>query len=49
MGIYKICHHKGQARDRCRHAWWACFRGHRVSLDKWAAYEVRKKRAAGVT
>ncbi len=46
MGIYKICHHTGRARDRCEHAWWGCFRGHRVSLDKWASYEVRTKTAA---
>jgi integrase len=46
VGIYKICDHKGRARDRCEHAWWACFRGHRVSLDKWAAYEVRTKSTA---
>ena len=27
MGLYKICTHKGRARDRCEHAWWGSFRG----------------------
>jgi hypothetical protein len=36
MGLYKICEHKGRARDRCEHAWWGSFRGIRVSLPKWA-------------
>lgn len=44
--LYKICEHKGRDRDRCEHAWWACFRGHRVSLDKWAPYDVHNKSEA---
>ena len=25
VGLYKLCEHKGRARDRCEHAWWARF------------------------
>lgn len=35
MGLYKLCTHKGRARDRCKHPWWGSFRGRRVSLAKW--------------
>ena len=43
MGLYKICPHKGRARDRCDHAWWGSFRGRRVSLARWANREVESK------
>ena len=43
MGLYKICEHKGRARDRCEHAWWGGYRGHRVSLSKWANREIYGK------
>jgi integrase len=46
MGLYKICTHKGRARDRCEHAWWGSFRGRRVSLAKWANREIRSKAEA---
>lgn len=46
MGLYKICEHKGRARDRCEHAWWGSFRGKRVSLAKWANREIRTKTEA---
>jgi integrase len=46
VGLYKICEHKGRARDRCEHAWWGSFRGKRVSLAKWANREVRSKAEA---
>lgn len=46
MGLYKICEHKGRARDRCEHAWWGSFRGKRVSLAKWANREIRSKTEA---
>ena len=46
MGLYKICEHKGRARDRCEHAWWGSFRGKRVSLAKWTNREVRSKAEA---
>ncbi len=46
MGLYKICAHKGRARDRCEHAWWGRFRGRRVSLAKWANREIRSKAEA---
>src|SRR5437867_7286556 len=46
MGLYKICEHKGRARDRCEHAWWGSFRGRRVSLARWANCEVRSKAKA---
>ena len=46
MGLYKICAHKGRARDRCEHAWWGSFRGRRVSLAKWANREIRSKAEA---
>src|SRR5829696_6932973 len=47
MGLYKICEHKGRARDRCDHAWWGSFRGKRVSLEKWANRDIKTKTAAG--
>ncbi len=43
MGLYKLCDHKGRARDRCAHAWWAQFRKVRVSLEKWANREIDSK------
>jgi integrase len=46
MGLYKLCTHKGRARDRCEHAWWGSFRGRRVSLTKWANREIRSKAEA---
>ena len=46
MGLYKICEHKGRARDRCEHAWWGSFRGIRVSLPKWTNREIDSKAAA---
>ena len=48
MGLYKICAHKGRARDRCEHTWWGSFRGRRVSLAKWANREIRSKAEADV-
>lgn len=47
MGLYKICDHKGRARDRCEHAWWGSFRGVRVSLAKWTNREIDNKAKAG--
>ncbi len=46
MGLYKLCEHKGRARDRCHHAWWARFRYVRVSLSKWANREIENKTQA---
>ena len=46
MGLYKLCRDKGRVRDRCEHAWWASFRGKRVSLGKWANREIRSKAEA---
>jgi len=46
MGLYKICEHKGRARDRCDHAWWGSFRGKRVSLQKWANRDIKTKAEA---
>ncbi len=50
MGLYKICKHKGRARDRCEHPWWGSFqhRGtlHRVSLGRWANKQVQSKEHA---
>jgi hypothetical protein len=43
VGLYKLCDHKGRARDRCAHAWWAQFRKVRVSLEKWANREIDSK------
>ena len=48
MGLYKICTHKGRARDRCDHAWWGSFRGKRVSLAKWANREIESKAEADI-
>ena len=49
MGLYKLCDHKGRARDRCEHAWWARFRHVRVSLEKWANREIKTKTEAAVS
>jgi hypothetical protein len=46
MGLYKLCEHKGRARDRCGHAWWARFRHVRVSLAKWSNRELKSKTEA---
>src|SRR4029450_6951144 len=46
MGLYKLCEHKGRARDRCEHAWWARFRHVRVSLEKWSNREITTKTEA---
>src|SRR3989442_5083497 len=46
MGLYKICEHKGRARDRCEHTWWARFKHVRVSLEKWAGREIKTKTEA---
>ena len=50
MGLYKLCKHKGRARDRCEDAWWGSFqhrgRLHRASLEKWANEEIRTKAQA---
>ena len=48
MGLYKLCEHKGRARDRCAHAWWARFRHVRVSLEKWANRDIACKTDAEV-
>ena len=48
MGLYKLCAHKGRARDRCSHAWWGSFKGKRVSLARWANREVESKAEADV-
>jgi integrase len=46
VGLYKLCEHKGRARDRCEHVWWARFRRVRVSLDKWSNREIGSKTEA---
>ena len=46
VGLYKICEHKGRARDRCGHAWWASFRGTRASLARWANRDINSKAEA---
>jgi integrase len=43
MGCYKRCEHTGRNRDRCSDSWWGSFRGHRVSLAKWADRDVTTK------
>jgi len=43
VGLYKICDHKGRARERCDCAWWGCFRGRRVSLPKWTNRDIATK------
>ena len=50
MGLYKLCKHKGRARDTCNHAWWGSFqfRGDlkRTNLETWARESVRTKTKA---
>ena len=50
MGLYKLCGHKGRARDRCGDAWWGSFqykgRLYRESLARWADQAVPTKAAA---
>lgn len=48
MGLFKRCEHKGRNRDRCSDPWWGNFRGHRVSLAKWADRDVESKGEAEV-
>ena len=47
MGLYKRCEHRGRARDRCTHAWWATFQHRgcrlRVSLQQWANRDIQGK------
>jgi hypothetical protein len=45
VDLYKICDHKGRARDRCEHAW-GSFRGVSVSLAKWTNREIDNKATA---
>lgn len=44
MALYKICRHKGRARDRCAHAWWGSWgykgRLYRQSLQKWSGEDI---------
>src|ERR1035437_7297681 len=51
MGLYKLCEHKGRARDRCQHAWWGSFkhkgRLHRESLPRWGNCAIDSKAQAG--
>jgi len=44
--LYKLCEHKGRARDRCDHVWWGSFRGVRVSLARWSNREIDNKARA---
>lgn len=50
MGLYKLCNHKGRARDRCRDAWWGSFqykgRLYREGLAKWADQSIVSKAEA---
>ncbi len=50
MGLYKLCEHKGRARDRCGHGWWGSYqhRGtlYRASLGRWANVPIRSKTEA---
>jgi integrase len=50
MGLYKLCQHKGRARDRCEHAWWASYqhrgRLYRASLERWANVSIGSKTEA---
>ena len=50
MGLYKLCKHKGRARDRCKHAWWGSFqfkrRLHRAGLASWSGQAVYSKAEA---
>ena len=46
MGLYKLCEHKGRARDRCAHGWWARYRHVRASLEKWSNDEIKTKTKA---
>jgi len=46
VGLYKLCEHKGRARDRCEHTWWARYRHVRVSLEKWSNDEIKTKTKA---
>ena len=52
MGLYKLCTHKGRARDRCSHPWWGSFqykgRLHRASLSRWVDEKVRTKAEADI-
>lgn len=52
MGLYKLCSHKGRARDRCNHPWWgSCqYKGrlHRASLSRWADERIRTKSEAEI-
>ena len=46
VDLYKLCEHKGRARDRCDHAWGARFRHVRVSIEKWSNREINRTRHA---
>jgi integrase len=46
MGLFKRCGHKTKNRDRCDDPWWGSYRGHRVSLAKWADQDVPSKTEA---
>ena len=52
MGLYKLCDHKGRARDRCEHLWWGSYQHrctlYRTSLGRWANVEIGSKTEAEV-
>jgi hypothetical protein len=43
-GLYKQCRHLSW--DRCECPWWGRFKGHRVSLEKWAGTPIPSKELA---
>ena len=50
MGLYKLCKHRGRARDTCKHAWWGSFQFKgdlkRTNLETWARESIRTKTKA---
>lgn len=50
MGLYKLCKHRGTARNKCKDAWWGSFQYkgklQRASLGRWADQNVETKAQA---
>ena len=51
MGLYKLCEHKGRARDRCPQPWWARFRRSTQDIHElpdWPKFHWEQDRVASI-
>jgi Fic family protein len=51
VGLYKLCEHKGRARDRCPQPWWARFRRSTQDIHElpdWPKFHWEQDRVASI-